>query len=197
MDKLNEIGTDMGKERLSRLKVQHQRSHQSGWTMPKTICLGCHWAKIGYHEGGSPRDKNATRGVEQMGSKKTRWESCIPNNPHLTQPLDIEDFGIAFVKWWHRMQPSFRHSDDLLPAEVYTPADGNNDDVWARLRKGGPNGLVCILTMLGWWGRGGSADPNWKAAAIDIRRTLEHMMTVGTKRMGEDSEQDGVRKRKK
>ncbi|KAF8873306.1 hypothetical protein BD779DRAFT_1451980 [Infundibulicybe gibba] len=115
--------------------------------------------------------------------------------PDLVRALDIEDFGVAFVKWWHRMQPSFRHRDNILPAEVYTLADGNNDDIWARLHKGGPSGLVSVLTMLGWWGRGGSADPNWKAATIDIRRVLECMTAASMKRAGEDLEQDSARKR--
>ncbi|KAF8873513.1 hypothetical protein BD779DRAFT_1476967, partial [Infundibulicybe gibba] len=91
--------------------------------------------------------------------------------------------------------PSFRHSNNILPAEVYTSADGNNDDIWARLHKGGPSGLVSVLTMLGWWGRGGSTDPNWKAATIDIRRVLECMTAASMKRAGEDLEQDSARKR--
>lgn len=105
-----------------------------------------------------------------------------------------QEFGITFVKWWHGMQPSFRKNLDLFPSPVYSPpetATSVSIDVWSALRKGGPNGLVSVMTLLVWWGQCALTNADcedstlnqWTAIVIDVRHCLERMMSVGQKRL--------------
>jgi len=64
---------------------------------------------------------------------------------------DPLEFGMAVVKWWHSIQPDFHHGDALSPIAIYDVHELG--DVWAGLQKGGPNGLVSLLTLLVWWGQ--------------------------------------------
>ncbi|KAF9463118.1 hypothetical protein BDZ94DRAFT_1142627, partial [Collybia nuda] len=67
--------------------------------------------------------------------------------PHITSPLE---FGMAVMKWWCAMQPSFRQSaGSPMPLPVYDdPVDSN---CWETLKRGGPNGVVSVMTLLLWW----------------------------------------------
>ncbi|KAF8871976.1 hypothetical protein BD779DRAFT_1453349 [Infundibulicybe gibba] len=150
------------------------------------------WAKLETMVEYGTKTKGVLSEAKTRPEEWSRWTSkgrggvrLYNLSPELVRPLDVDDFGAAFVKWWHRMQPPFRQGDGLLPVATYLPTENSAGDVWERLRKGGPNGLVAVVTMLGWWGRKGSLDPGWIAATTDIRRTLEEMMPVGAKRKGE------------
>lgn len=56
------------------------------------------------------------------------------------------------MDWWKAMQPAFRESADPLPKEIYTIDDikAPGEDIWASLRKGGPNGFVSLMMLLIW-----------------------------------------------
>jgi hypothetical protein len=61
---------------------------------------------------------------------------------------------MAVTSWWNDIQPGFRKTEGPLPADTVIPPEGESrDDVWSGLRKGGPNGMVAVLTLLVWWGR--------------------------------------------
>src|ERR1700679_1587748 len=64
------------------------------------------------------------------GSKGGRAYSLTPA---IEDPLE---FGVAIVKWWHAIQPAFRHGNTLSPTAIYDTGDTEIGDVWARLRKG-------------------------------------------------------------
>lgn len=96
--------------------------------------------------------------------------------------MDPAEFGIAVQKWWCDMQPSFRKCDSLMPAAIFVnPTLSGNSDDWKDLRKGGQNGLVSLLVMLLWWGRGlarrtqwqDDSSPQWLATVVDVSRCLE------------------------
>jgi hypothetical protein len=77
------------------------------------------------------------------------------------------------------MQPAFRKGDGLLPNNTYDSS--GSGDVWAPLRKGGPNGLVSVLTLLAWWGQccvalsrwEESTESLWKSVTLDVTKSLE------------------------
>ena len=94
------------------------------------------------------------------------------------------------------MQPTFRQSHTLGFSTIYETSDPNP---WVSLRKGGPNGLASVMTLLVWWGQALSSRrdfqedsaADWKALVIDATKCFEHMImeqgtsTVRNKRKGE------------
>jgi hypothetical protein len=89
------------------------------------------------------------------------------------------------------MQPAFRKGNGPLPQEIYDDGAGSSGDVWAPLRKGGPNGFVSILTLLVWWGQccvaqtrwEESTESLWKAVILDVTKSLEMIASkAGQKR---------------
>ncbi|KAF8630175.1 hypothetical protein AX14_011034, partial [Amanita brunnescens Koide BX004] len=105
---------------------------------------------------------------------------------HLTPTKnDTKEFGLAWINWWHKLQPSFQHNEtDHMPLPLFTHPHPEPEvmDIWEPLRKGGPNGLVVVLILLSWWGQKASAGmetaKQWHDACIDLRRTLEVMQMM-------------------
>ena len=110
--------------------------------------------------------------------------------PYSSTPVieDSLEFGIAIVKWWHSIQPTFHCGDALSPIAIYDVHE--LDDVWAGLWKGGPNGLVSLLTLLVWWGQRvhmhtqwqESSLPLWKSTILDVTCCMEKMVKTPQKR---------------
>jgi hypothetical protein len=54
---------------------------------------------------------------------------------------------------------------------------------WVPLRKGGPNGLISILTLLVWWGQALAkqsqwqidSSPDWKLMVLDVTNCVNAM----------------------
>ncbi|RXW15578.1 hypothetical protein EST38_g10271 [Candolleomyces aberdarensis] len=98
-------------------------------------------------------------------------------------PAGAAEFGLTVLKWWCAIQPAFRqNAQGPIPLPTYaTP--GSSDDVWAPLRKGGPNGLVSVVTLLSWWGLAAQTVPEfekdsrseWKAMVVDVTRAFKEM----------------------
>lgn len=96
------------------------------------------------------------------------------------------------VQWWNSVQPAFRQSNSGMPMPIYTSTD--NKDPWNQLRRAGPNGLISIVTMLGWWGNELSRRSQWhedssglwKQMVIDVEKVMTIVKSVS----------GGVRKRK-
>jgi hypothetical protein len=124
-------------------------------------------------------------------AKTSKGVRPYSSTPVIEDPLE---FGMAIVKWWHSIQPAFRHGDALSPIAIYDVDEVG--DVWAGLRKGGPNGLVSLLTLLVWWGQRAdmhtqwqeSSSPLWKSTVLDVTRCMEKMVETPWKR---DLDSDG------
>jgi hypothetical protein len=124
-------------------------------------------------------------------AKTSKGVRPYSSTPVIEDPLE---FGMAIVKWWHSIQPAFRHGDALSPIAIYDVDEVG--DVWAGLRKGGPNGLVSLLTLLVWWGQRAdmhtqwqeSSSPLWKSTVLDVTRCMEKMVETPRKR---DLDSDG------
>lgn len=90
---------------------------------------------------------------------------------------DSAEFGIAVAKWWYEMQPAFRRDAGNTLATVYEAVDGS---VWDPLRKSSPNGLVSVMTLLAWWGRGvldrtqfqDDSSVQWKETVLDVKASM-------------------------
>jgi hypothetical protein len=91
------------------------------------------------------------------------------------------------------MQPAFRKGTGPLPQEIYDDGAGSGD-VWAPLRKGGPNGFISILTLLVWWGQcciaqtrwEESTESLWKAVVLDVTKSLEMIASKTGQKRGRD-----------
>lgn len=100
--------------------------------------------------------------------------------PAIQGPLE---FGIAVMAWWNDIQPEFRKGEGGNPRAVYDTDAAK--DPWSGLQKGGTNSLVCVLTLLVWWGQCAGVHskwqdsllPLWKAAVLDMTRCMEKMLT--------------------
>jgi hypothetical protein len=113
--------------------------------------------------------------------------------------VDPAEFGIAVQKWWYNIQPAFRKSDSPLPAAIFVNPNPASEDDWKELRKGGQNGIVSLLIMLFWWGKGQAKKSQWQddssiqwtAMIMDVSRCLEaigsSIRQKGKKRKGEAS----------
>ena len=96
--------------------------------------------------------------------------------------VDAAEFGIALQGWWSSIQPSFRKSDTGIPTAVYSCPTGDQH-AWASLRKGGPNGLISLLTLLLWWGQALTkqsqwqidSSSDWKNMVLDVTKCLNTM----------------------
>lgn len=97
-----------------------------------------------------------------------------------------QDLGLAIVKWWNKLQPSFRHNSDTtnileppIPKPIYTPPT-DVDDPWGSLSRAGPNGLASLVILLMWWGsccrssNEFSVDTSvlWHTIITDVTKTL-------------------------
>lgn len=111
------------------------------------------------------------------------WRGVRPYDkpPTIDDPADI---GVAIVKWWTLMQPTFRVPDEGLPLPVYS-SPNEDGDPWSPLRKSGPNGFISLLMLMAWWGHAASTEqsewqdnslPLWEGLLTDIDRVLEEMI---------------------
>jgi hypothetical protein len=119
---------------------------------------------------------------------------------------DAVEFGIAIQGWWNSIQPSFRKLDTGIPTAIYSCPTGDQH-AWAPLRKGGPNGLISLLTLLLWWGQALAkqsqwqidSSPDWKRTVLDVTECLITMKNLngpaGQKRKGATMSQAKEKKR--
>ncbi|KAF8190104.1 hypothetical protein BJ912DRAFT_833020, partial [Pholiota molesta] len=107
--------------------------------------------KLGYGVMTGTRNALPSIGIcpEEWGKFIMKTRGSVRN--YETQPIiaDSAEFGLAFMKWWHAMQPEDRQSAEAMPSPIYGLPDG----AWAPLLKAGPNGLISVLTMAVWWGQ--------------------------------------------
>lgn len=97
---------------------------------------------------------------------------------------DSAELGIAIVKWWHEMQPDFRKSDTEMPSPIYVTSD---DSLWSPLRKGGPSGLISVLTLVAWWGQAlldrnkyqDDSTTKWNQLVVDVKDCI-HAISAAT-----------------
>ena len=112
-------------------------------------------------------------------------KSCggVRNYQSIPSIDDAAEFGIAIQGWWNSIQPSFRKSDPTgVPSAIYSCPTGDQN-AWVSLRKGGPNGLISLLTLLLWWGQAlakqsqwqSDSSPDWKNMVLDVTKCLNAM----------------------
>ncbi|KAF6752560.1 hypothetical protein DFP72DRAFT_849696 [Ephemerocybe angulata] len=98
--------------------------------------------------------------------------------PFIDDPTDI---GISITKWWKDMQPQFRASQGPLPSPTWEDPAAVGD-VWASIRKSGPNGTLPLIMLLLWWGRAAEPGPEsfredsrdaWKAMVADVSQCFD------------------------
>ncbi|KAG6871762.1 hypothetical protein C0995_000362, partial [Termitomyces sp. Mi166 len=96
------------------------------------------------------------------------------------------EFGYAVMSWWKQLQPKFQKTLDVLLVPIYEGPENINH--WAQLCKGGPNGLVSVLTLLLWWGQAlaqcsqwqEDSQPLWDGTVEDVQLCLAKMITLPT-----------------
>jgi hypothetical protein len=68
------------------------------------------------------------------------------------------------MDWWEDIQPDFWKGTGNRPPSVYDAetSTGTLTDIWAPLQKGEPNGLLCALTILLWWGQCAGMHSQWE-----------------------------------
>ncbi|KAF9467068.1 hypothetical protein BDZ94DRAFT_1156832 [Collybia nuda] len=105
--------------------------------------------------------------------------------PTITSPLE---FRLSVMKWWSAIQPSFCQSTDSpMPLQIYNGPDDSNG--WEELQRGGPNGMISVLTLLSWWGQSRktasqweeNSEAHWIACVVDLCCALERVIS-GKKR---------------
>ncbi|KAF7980677.1 hypothetical protein HWV62_37109 [Athelia sp. TMB] len=122
-------------------------------------------------------EMTATLSTVQRPSQIGYW---IKSARKLQKPPELNsDYFTQWMRWWSALQPEWRHGDGKLPPALYVCDTGE----WEGLRNSGKNGLAMVLLSVWWQGSSvGGNTPEWVAAVIDIRRTLEGMIQVGGKR---------------
>lgn len=123
----------------------------------------------------------ATR-PQEWASWTSKSRGGVRNYQCTPSIVDAAEFGIAIQGWWNSIQPSFRKSDTGIPTTIYSSPTGDKH-TWASLRKGGPNGLISLLTLLLWWGQAlakqsqwqTDSSPDWKHMVLDVTKCLISM----------------------
>ncbi|KAJ2936868.1 hypothetical protein H1R20_g222, partial [Candolleomyces eurysporus] len=215
-EKQNEIGTNVVRPPISQPDPQRHRA----WFAPAVVhvkemelgeefdAMQEKWEKL---EQLLDYGKSSKGTLANAGGRPSEWKSWISKTRNGQRDYDhpprvtlssTPEFGEAIVKYWHSIQPAFRQSkDEIWPLPIYSSPDAGPDP-WEPLKKGGPNGLVCIVTMLAWWGRATrmiprySEDPRpmWRRAVAEVDRCLGEMLAGSLKRSSDDK-QSGPRKR--
>ncbi|KAF8151296.1 hypothetical protein B0H34DRAFT_709440 [Crassisporium funariophilum] len=210
-EKMNEIGS-LQKTTHDALNMENippdAQLERPAWLLAAeahltTRDLGDAWAQCvkGWSKFEGAMGANAKGSLPSTKSRPDEWTKWVAKSRQGVRAYDttppIEDpleFGYAVMAWWKAMQPAFRDSSDMLPKAVYDSPESEslNVDEWAALRKGGPNGMVSVMTLLVWWGQRmkigpGSqwqetSEPHWRACIEDVHCCLEKMMPVSRKR---------------
>ncbi|KAG6874622.1 hypothetical protein C0992_007244, partial [Termitomyces sp. T32_za158] len=174
-DQLNKIGSNTirtaktfdGKE--NRLLTQpswmegalaHFASRDLGEGWKTCVSAWSHFEEcLNYHAGkGLPGAKNRPEEWSEWTTKSHRSYANVP------VIHDVHEFGLAIVKWWKHIQPKVRQSSkSLMPVPLADCFLGDEDDtIWSPLRKGGPNGMLVMMTLLAWWGQHIDSGAQWQ-----------------------------------
>ena len=63
------------------------------------------------------------------------------------------------------MQPTDRQSSEVMPSPTYSNMP---QGAWDPLLKAGPNGLISLMTLSSWWGRGLLARTRWQDDSTNL-----------------------------
>ena len=66
------------------------------------------------------------------------------HQPSRGDTLVVPEFGAKVAKWWERIQPEWRRSEQDLP---------QNLNQWAYILSGGSKGAFLVILCLAWWDR--------------------------------------------
>ncbi|KAG6913549.1 hypothetical protein DXG01_005981 [Tephrocybe rancida] len=114
--------------------------------------------QLQYHHGkGLPGAKDRP---EEWSKWTTKSRRSYSDTPVIHDPME---FSLAIVKWWRGIQPKARQlSMTLMPVPLAQCPAKSADNVWATLRKGGPNGMLVMMTLLAWWGQRSGSSTQWQ-----------------------------------
>ncbi|KAJ3526582.1 hypothetical protein NMY22_g10106 [Coprinellus aureogranulatus] len=143
------------------------------------VMLGCG----NISRGSLPDSKKRPKEWARWASKTWQGMRCYDSAPDIEDPADI---GLTTTLWWSSFQPSFRASDGPYPKAIYSDPDAEvNVDVWAPIRKSGPNGFVSMVMLLAWWGRAALTGTSewqqnsqlaWEYVVKDVSHVLDRMI---------------------
>ncbi|KAG6895146.1 hypothetical protein C0992_002948, partial [Termitomyces sp. T32_za158] len=135
------------------------------------------------------------KGLPGAKNRPVKWENWVKKSHRaysktsvISDPMDL---GLATAKWWKSIQPeACRSSSTIMPLPLVDCPGSEDNNIWAPLHKGGPNGMIIIMTLLVWWGQrmkgtGEYQDdscPLWKECVQDVRGCLEQMMSINPTR---------------
>ncbi|KAJ2913818.1 hypothetical protein MD484_g6597, partial [Candolleomyces efflorescens] len=106
------------------------------------------------------------------------------SSPPIADPVE---FGIAVARWWRDMQPDFRQDSSTdLPLPIYAPDTLSLGDPWQQVRKYGPTGLSCLLTLMSWWGSAilntsvwfDNPRPLWEGVVDDLDKVFDALVST-------------------
>ncbi|KAF8062348.1 hypothetical protein FPV67DRAFT_1508149 [Lyophyllum atratum] len=178
--------------------------------------LGNEWAKcvgawVRFEDAMGSHAKGALPSTKTRPEEWAKWVAkgrggvrAYASTPAIQDPLE---FGYAVMAWWKSMQPAFRQTTEVLPKPIYDSPelDVSSIEDWAALRKGGPNGMVSVMTMLVWWGQcmnSGSqwqdtSEPHWRACVNDVYQCFEKLMPPTRKRAAKENASGASKRAKK
>ncbi|KAG6818766.1 hypothetical protein H0H93_002005 [Arthromyces matolae] len=193
-EKLNEIGTTTvrvpdGKENVDPNNVSCPEWVNAAIAHFTTRDLGPEWTEcvvawqnfekvLGYRSAkGLPGTKKRPEEWQRWTTKSKRLYS---DTPTIRDPME---FGLAVVKWWKEIQPPVRQESTTLMPLAIKDIPNPDENMWTALRKGGPNGMITLVTLLAWWGQRAiignqyqeDSTPLWKECVVDVRTCLEEM----------------------
>ena len=214
LDKMNKIGSN--KENVSpatSVKLRNEwadsaKEYMSGLTLGEDWkgCIDA-WLRVeeplgstvSYLQAHSLLFLHFMKGTLPTGDRPQEWKAWTSKGRNGSRPYNLmpfikdpEEFGLACINWWNKIQPSFRYNEQgSMPISNFIPPDAEAlEDVWEPLRKGGPNGLVIVLLLFSWWGLklqqtigyNMEITAQWRTAITDLRHTLEAMGATAQKR---------------
>ncbi|KAJ3524300.1 hypothetical protein NMY22_g11061 [Coprinellus aureogranulatus] len=137
---------------------------------------------------GHGKTRGTPMGVPGRPQEWARWASRVwqGNRRYDKFPsFEPAELAITMCRWWSSIQPSFRSSKSSFPRQIYSSrVVDEGQDVWASLRKSGPNGFVSVLMLMSWLGTAAKSDdsqwsedvlPSWNRLLDDITRVVDAM----------------------
>ncbi|KAG6834882.1 hypothetical protein H0H93_006675, partial [Arthromyces matolae] len=152
-------------------------------------------------------------GTKKRPEEWQRWTTkskrLYSDTPAIRDPME---FGLAVVNWWKEIQPPVRQASATLMPVAIKDIPNLNENMWTALRKGGPNGMITLVTLLAWWGQRAiignqyqeDSTALWKECVVDVRTCLEEMtrnvpvpVAKGQKRSAPSTDRLGSKRVKK
>lgn len=91
--------------------------------------------------------------------------------PNLKNP----EYGVLWIGWWTRLQPTWRNTVDWPFPQTASPGD-----LWDDLLIGGKDGIFIVIMTLAWWSiehkKSGEESSTLDEAIEDVSWVLSHLV---------------------